>query len=99
MKIIKLIIILYFVIFSYSFSTEKDCSGIDKLTKEYAKCIADLAKEKGKEVKEKAKKKGKKVKDKVSSSNNETKKKFSKFKKKLKKFKNSKTGSDFLKKE
>ena len=50
MKLIKLIIILYFVIFNYSFSTEKDCSGIDKLTKEYAKCIADLAKEKGKEV-------------------------------------------------
>jgi len=99
MKIFKLTIILSFFFFNYSFSSEKNCSEIDKLSKEYAKCIADIAKEKGNEVKEKAKKKGKEVKDKVSSSNNETKKKFSKFKKKLKKFKNSKTGSEFLKKE
>ena len=39
MKIVKLIIILYFFFFSYSFSVEKNCSEIDKLSKEYAKCI------------------------------------------------------------
>tara|TARA_Y100000590_G_scaffold332289_1_gene377790 strand:- start:1904 stop:2197 length:294 start_codon:yes stop_codon:yes gene_type:complete len=97
MKIINLLIILLFFYSTNSFSVEKDCSTIDKLSKEYAKCIADLAKEKGKKVKEAAKKKSKEVKDKVAT--DENKKKFSKFKSKLKKFKESKTGSEFLKKE
>ena len=61
MKIINLLIILLFFYSTNSFSVEKDCSTIDKLSKEYAKWIADLAKEKGKKVKEAAKKKSKEV--------------------------------------
>ena len=97
MKIFKIIIIISILYFNIVYPVKADCSGIDKLTKEYAKCIADLAREKGTNVKNAAKEKGKEVKEKVAS--DENKKKFSKFKAKLKKFKNSKTGSEFMKKE
>ena len=48
MKLIKLIIILYFVIFSYSFSTEKDCSQFSTKTfaglADYVRCKRGLEK-------------------------------------------------------
>tara|TARA_Y100000590_G_C15117999_1_gene787539 strand:+ start:221 stop:514 length:294 start_codon:yes stop_codon:yes gene_type:complete len=97
MKIFKITIILIFFFSTNVYSAESDCSNIDKLSKEYAKCIADLAKKKGSEVKEKAKKKSSEVKEKITS--DENKKKFSKFKDKLKKFGESKTGSEFFNKK
>ena len=97
MRIFYIITIVSLLCFSNIYSAKADCSGIDKLTNEYAKCIADIAREKGANVKNAAKEKGKEVKEKVAS--DENKKKFSKFKAKLKKFKNSKTGSEFMKKE
>ena len=87
----KINILLFFLLL---FSTnllakDIDCSKINKLSKEYAKCIAELAKEKGT-----------KVKDRVTS--DESKNKISNIKsklsKKLRKFKNSKTGEEFLQK-
>ena len=89
MKLIRIIVILIFFYPLNVHSDEKDCSGIDKLSTKYAKCMAELAKEK-------TKKTGKEVKKIITSDKN--KKKLSKFKEKLNKFKNSKTGSDFLKK-
>ena len=97
MKITRIIIILSFFFFQHVYAEKKNCNNIDKLSKDYAKCIAELAKEKGKEVKQKVKDKGNEVKEKVATTEN--KKKFSKFKSTLKKFKDSKTGAEFLKKE
>ncbi len=87
MKIYKLFIIL--LIFSNNaIAEENDCSKINKLSKEYAKCITKIAKEKSKAVKEK-----------VTSEENKNKlSNFkSKFLSKMKKFKNSKTGEEFIK--
>ena len=75
MKIIKIVIILSFFYTTSVYSDVKDCSVINKLSQEYAKCIADLAKQKGKEVKEKAKKKGKEVKEKAKKKGKEIKEK------------------------
>ena len=50
MKIYKLFIIL--LIFSNNaIAEENDCSKINKLSKEYAKCVANIAMEKSKAVK------------------------------------------------
>ena len=97
MKIIYIIVITSLLYCVNLYSAENDCSDINKLTKEYAKCIADIAKKKGSEIKDKAKEKSIDVKEKVATDKN--KKRFSNFKKKLKKFGDSKTGADFLKKE
>ncbi len=97
MKLIKYTLILIFFYSSNVVSTEKDCSGIDKLSNEYAKCISDLTKKKANKLKENAIKKGNEVKEKITSDKN--KKKLSNFKNKLKKFGESKTGSDFFKKK
>jgi|AACY02.7.fsa_nt_gi hypothetical protein len=98
MKIYIISIILLLLHYSTNvYSAEKDCSEMDYLSKEYAKCIADKAKKKANETKEKVKNKSNEVKDKITS--DENKKKFSKFKDKIKKFGESKTGSEFLKKK
>lgn len=90
----KIILIIFFYIIIYNNAigsiTEKiDCSKLNKLSKEYAKCLTLVAKEKGKKVKEKVatdenKNKLTNIKTKLSE--------------KLKKFKNSKTGKEFIEK-
>ena len=90
----KIIIILFFYLIIFnnaigSIMEEIDCSKINKLSKEYAKCLTLKAKEKGG-----------KVKDKIASDENKNKLSNikSKLSEKLIKFKNSKTGKDFIEK-
>ena len=78
--------ILHLVIFSFAFSVNaisdvKDCSGMDKLSKDYAKCLADKSKVKGSKIK-------KIIDNKLEVSG---------IKKKYKKLKNSNTLADLLK--
>ena len=84
-KILTLFLTLIFINSSNVFA--KDCSKLDKLSKEYAECNADLIK-----------KNAKNLKDKASIKIEEGKKKFNKLnlKKKLLKFKNSKSHKDFV---
>tara|TARA_Y100000590_G_C15481820_1_gene924325 strand:- start:564 stop:839 length:276 start_codon:yes stop_codon:yes gene_type:complete len=88
-KVIKLFIVLFFFINNNVLAEEINCSKFDKLSKEYIKCVAEITKQKSKKVKEK-----------VTSDENKAKISNikSKFSEKIKKFKNSKTGEEFLKK-
>ena len=52
MKKILLIIITFFFT-QHSSATGVDCSKLDKLSKDYRKCIAEKTKDKGKLIKEK----------------------------------------------
>ena len=85
-KIITLVYIILLVSISNVKADQSDCSELDKLSKDYTKCIAEKAKDKGKEIKEKV-------------TSEETKNTISKFGSKLKKsfnkFKNSKTLKEF----
>ena len=95
MKIIIFIVISYFNFFSYSFSNEPaDCSNFDKLSAKYIEC-------KAKNLKSNLNNKQSEMKLKIENvGETQTGKNFkqSTIGKKLLKFKNSKTGSDFLKK-
>ena len=95
MKIIIFLLISYFSFFSYSFADVLiDCNQFDKVSAKYVEC-------KAKNLKSNLNKKQSELKSKVEHINEtETGKKFKKstFGQKLLKFKNSKTGSDFLKK-
>jgi len=90
MKVIKLSILIFFTFNTFALTEVIDCSKLSKLSKDYAKCIANKTKIKSKEVKE-------------NITSDENKKKLSIFKlnikKKLKNFKESKTGEEFFKKE
>ena len=85
-KIITLIYIAILISISNAKGDQNNCSELDKLSKDYTKCIAEKAKDKGKEIKEKV-------------TSEETKNKISKFgiklKKNFNKFKNSKTLKEF----
>ena len=65
---------------------EKDCNQYDKLTKEYSKCNSLLLKDKTVEIKANATKKINNIKDKFNKSD---------LKKKLLKFKNSKSHKEY----
>ena len=91
MKIIKIIIsVLLISLLSLTFSSAKDCSKYDKLSKEYAKCTSNKLKketsQKAQEIKSKTAKKIEAGKKKLKNFN---------LKDKLKKFKNSKTHKEF----
>ena len=96
MKIIIFLFISYFSFFSYSFSEDLiDCKQFDKISAKYIEC-------KAKNLKSNLNKKQSEMKSKVENiDETETGKNFKKstFGQKLLKFKNSKTGSDFLKKD
>jgi hypothetical protein len=88
MKKIKILVLTIVLISTkLSIATAKDCSELDKLSKEYAECNTDLLK-----------KNAKNLKDKASNKIDEGKKKFNKLKlkEKLLKFKNSKSHKDFV---
>ena len=80
----KILLIIVFLIFSnHLFSEEIDCSKLDKLSADYAKCIAEKSKEQGKLIKDKIDKNLEK----------------SGIKEKYKKFDSKKTLKDLFKKE
>ena len=80
-----------------SLAQEKNCNQYDKFSKEYAKCNSLLLKNKTLEIKENASKKTIIVKDDATRKINDIKDKFNKseFKKKLLKFKNSKSHKEY----
>ena len=80
-----------------SLAQEKNCNQHDKLSKEYAKCNSLLLKNKTLEIKENTSKKTIIVKDDATRKINDIKDKFNKseFKKKLLKFKNSKSHKEY----
>ena len=80
----KILLIIAFLTFSnHLFSEETDCSKLDKLSADYAKCVAKKSKEKGKLIKDKIDKNLEK----------------SGIKEKYKKFDSKKTLKDLFKKE
>ena len=80
-----------------SLAPEKNCNQYDKLSKEYSKCNSLLLKNKTLEIKENTSKKTIIVKDDATRKINDIKDKFNKseFKKKLLKFKNSKSHKEY----
>ena len=80
-----------------SLAEEQDCNQYDKLSKEYAKCNSLLLKNKTLEIKENTSKKSIIIKDGTTKKINDIKDKFNKsnLKKKLLKFKNSKTHKEY----
>ena len=83
MKKIILFISIYALVFNYSLVEANDCNKFEKVSKEYAKCTSLL------------------IKEKTSSKLKKSKKTFDKsiLKKKLLKFKNSKSMKEFIEKE
>ena len=69
-----------------TFAEEKDCNQYDKLSKEYAKCNSFLLKNKTLEIKDNTSKKINNIKDNFNKSD---------LKKKLLKFKNSKSHKEY----
>ena len=80
-----------------SLAQEKNCNQYDKLSKEYAKCNSLLLKNKTLEIKENTSKKTIMIKNDATKKINGIKDKFKKsdLKKKLLKFKNSKSHKEF----
>ena len=97
-KIFISIILLFYIGIKYSFA--EDCSKLEKLSKEYAKCNAKLLKKNAENLKVKTSEKTENLKKKVTAKIYEGKKKFnkSKLKEKLIKFKNSKNHKEFMEK-
>ena len=95
-KIFISIILLFYIGIKYSFA--EDCSKLEKLSKEYAKCNAKLLKKNAENLKVKTSEKTENLKKKVTAKIDEGKKKFnkSKLKEKLLKFKNSKNHKEFM---
>ena len=95
----SIIITITFIILlgQNSLAEEKDCNQYNKLSKEYAKCNSLLLKNKTLEIKENTSKKTIIVKDDATRKINDIKDKFNKseFKKKLLKFKNSKSHKEY----
>ena len=97
MKSIIITITFIILLCQNSLAEEKDCNQYDKLSKEYAKCNSLLLKNKTLEIKENTSKKTIIVKDDATRKINDIKDKFNKseFKKKLLKFKNSKSHKEY----
>ena len=89
MRLLFTITILYLSLVNQSYSENKDCNKLDKLSKEYAKCTSEIIKKKSSELKGKTVSKLEGAKSKI--------KKFD-LKKKLKLFKESKNHQEFMKK-
>ena len=90
MKSVNLLIIIIIIFYSdLSIASAKDCSKLEKLSKEYAECNANLLKIKTNSLKNKA-----------QTKIDDGKKKFNKLKlkEKLIKFKNSKNHKEFMEK-
>ena len=97
MKSVITTIISIILLIQNTLAEEKDCNQYDKLSKEYAKCNSLLLKNKTSEIKENTSKKTIIIKDNVTRKINVIKKKFNKsdLKKKLLKFKNSKSYKEY----
>ena len=97
MKLITIIITFTILIIHSSLAEDKDCNQYDKLSKEYAKCNSLLLKNKTLEIGENTSKKTIKIKDNATIKINNIKDKFNKsdLKKKLLKFKNSKSHKEY----
>ena len=97
MKSIIATIIFIILLSQNSLAQEKNCNQYDKLSKEYAKCNSLLLKNKTLEIKENTSKKTIIVKNDATRKINDIKDKFNKseFKKKLLKFKNSKSHKEY----
>ena len=97
MKSIIITITFIALLSQNSLAREKNCNQYDKLSKEYAKCNSLLLKNKTLEIKENTSKKTIMIKDDATKKINSIKDKFKKsdLKKKLLKFKNSKSHKEF----
>ena len=89
MRLLFTISMLYLSFVNQSYSENKDCNKLDKLSKEYAKCTSEIIKKKSSELKGKTVSKLEGAKSKI--------KKFD-LKKKLKLFKESKSHQEFMEK-
>ena len=90
--------IAFIIILSQNTLAEvKDCNQYDKLSKEYANCNSLLLKDKTLEIKENTSKKTLIIKDNATRKISDIKNRFNKsdFKKKLLKFKNSKSHKEY----
>ena len=91
-------IITFTILLSYNtLAEDKDCNQYDKLSKDYAKCNSLLLKNKTLEIKENTSKKTLIIKDDTIRKINDIKNNFNKsdLKKKLLKFKNSKSHKEY----
>ena len=97
MKSIITTFIFIMLLSQNTLAKEKDCNQYDKLSKEYAKCNSLLLKNKTLEIKENTSKKTVIIKDNTTKKINSIKNKFDKsdLKKKLLKFKNSKSHKEY----
>ena len=97
MKSIITTIIFIVLLSQNTLAEEKNCNQYDKLSKEYAKCNSLLLKNKTLEIKENTSKKTVIIKDNTTKKINSIKNKFDKsdLKKKLLKFKNSKSYKEY----
>ena len=97
MKSIITTIIFIVLLSQNTLAEEKNCNQYDKLSKEYAKCNSLLLKNKTLEIKENTSKKTVIIKDNTTKKINSIKNKFDKsdLKKKLLKFKNSKSHKEY----
>ena len=97
MKLITTIITFTILIVHSSLAEDKGCKQSDQLSKEYAKCNSLLLKNKTLEIGENTSKKTTKIKDNATIKINNIKDKFNKsdLKKKLLKFKNSKSHKEY----
>ena len=97
MKLIITTITFIILLSQNTLAEDKDCNQYDKLSKEYAKCNSLLLKNKTLEIKESTSKKTIIVKEDATRKINNIKNKFNKsdLKKKLLKFKNSKSHKEY----
>ena len=97
MKSIITTIIFIVLLSQNTLAEEKNCNQYDKLSKEYAKCNSLLLKNKTLEIKENTSKKTVIIKDNTTKKINNIKNKFDKsdLKKKLLKFKKSKSHKEY----
>ena len=97
MKSIIITIIFIVLLNQNTLAEEKNCNQYNKLSKEYAKCNSLLLKNKTLEIKENTSKKTVIIKDNTTKKINNIKNKFDKsdLKKKLLKFKNSKSHKEY----
>ena len=97
MKSIITTFIFIMLLSKNTLAKEKDCNQFDKLSKEYAKCSSLLLKDKTLEIKDNTSKKTILIKDNATKKINNIKDKFNKsdLKKKLSKFKNSKSHKEY----
>ena len=99
-KIIFITLITSVLIMSNAMAKKIDCSQFDKISAKYIECSAKNLKEKSSELKLKATVGAEELKEKITTNAKSGKNKFDKlnFKKKLVKFKNSKSLTEFMEK-